>query len=119
MRLSKNFNTALKASSLIESIIAIVLISVCSLVALTIYLNVIGQNNPTTYYEAKHTVEMLAEEAQDKQDFEDDTYNYKHYSIEKNVTIQPNEKIAIIDYSITSGNKSNTIKKLITIEKED
>nr|WP_321234603.1 hypothetical protein [uncultured Psychroserpens sp.] len=112
MKLSRSF----KASSLIESIIAIVLISICSLVALTVYLNVIGQNNPVYYYEAKHTVEKLANEAEKAQDFEDTNYNYSQYTIEKNVTIKEQEHIAIIDYVITSGTKSYTIKKLIKIE---
>ena len=115
MKSSKSF----KASSLIESIIAIVLISICSLVALTVYLNVIGQNNPIAYYEAKHTIEHLADEAQKTQNFEKEVYSYKHYSIEKNVKIKKSENIAILNYKITSGNKNYNVKKLISIEKKE
>ncbi|WP_298892413.1 hypothetical protein [uncultured Psychroserpens sp.] len=117
MRLSRN-SKQLKASSLIESIIAIVLISICSLVALTVYLNVISQNNPLNYYEAKHKIEILTQEAESKQDFEDDIYRYKNYIIEKNVTIKNNERIAVINYIIKSGKKRFTVNKLITIETE-
>lgn len=118
MNLSRNFKT-LKGSSLIESIIAIVLISVCSLVALTIYLNVIGQNNPIYFFEAKHKIEVLTNQAQKEQNLEDETYNYSLYSIEKKVFVKRNENVAILNFIVKSGNKKQTIKKLIPIEKTE
>ncbi|MCK8480932.1 type IV pilus modification PilV family protein [Psychroserpens algicola] len=118
MKLLKNSNKV-KASSLLESIIAIVLISICSLVALTVYLNVISQNNPNVYYEAKHKIETLTQNAQVEQDFEDDTYNYKRYSIEKNVTIKSKENIALLNYTVSSGDKTYVVKKIVTIEQKD
>jgi len=106
----------IKAYSLIESIIAIVLISICSLVALTVYLSVISQNNPIYYYEAKHKVELLTSEAEQLQNFEEDTYLYETYQIEKTVRLERNNNVAILNFKIISGNKNYNIKRLISIE---
>lgn len=118
MKLLKNSNH-LKASSLIETVMAITLISICSLVALTIYLNVITQNNPTYYYEAKHTIKKLTQTIEKEQDFEDDTYKYSNYTIEKSTSVNTEKQIAIINYKILTGQKAYTIKKIITIENKD
>ena len=118
MKSSKNCKV-LKASSLLETIVAIVLISICSLVALTVYLNVIGQNNPTAYYKAKHDIELLTDEAALNQNFENDTFSYNNYTIDKNVTFNKNEKLVIIDFTINSGQKTYSIKKLVAIESEN
>ena len=118
MRLLKNFNS-LKASSLIETVMAITLISICSLIALTVYLNVITQNNPVLYYEAKHTVEKLAQTAEEEQDFDDDSYRYNNYTIEKSTLVNTEEQIAIINYNIHIGQKTYAVKKLITSESKD
>ena len=106
----------IKASSLIESIIAIVLISICSLVALTVYLSVISQNNPIYYYEARHKVELLTSEAEQTQNFEEDTYLYETFQIEKTVRLESNNNVVILNFKIISGNKNYNIKRLISIE---
>ena len=116
--LLKRSNT-IKASSLIETVMAITLISICSLIALTVYLNVITQNKPVYYYEAKHTIEKLAQQAEQEQDFTDDSYRYTNYTIEKTRKIDTEGLVAIIDYSIQIGQKVYTIKKLIPIETEN
>jgi hypothetical protein len=116
MKLLKNFK-ALRASSIVESIIAIVLISICSLVSLSVYLNVISQNNPVHYYEAKHKVEKLTQLALKNQDFENEIFKYSYYTITKNVTIKANEHIVVLDYTITTGHKKYNITKLVEFEK--
>lgn len=118
MKLLKNSNP-LKASSLVETVMAITLISICSLIALMVYLNVVSQSNPIYYYEAKHTVEKLTLAAAQEQDFEDDTYRYKNYTIEKTTEVNTEEHIAIINYKIQIGQRAYTLKKLITIENKD
>lgn len=115
MKLLKGFKTV-SGSSIIESIIAVLLISICSLVAFTIYLNVITQNKSTSYYEAKHTIELIHFKTQEEQDLEDDIFKYKNYTIEKQVRIDSKAHIAFIDYIIKSNTKTITVTKLIQIE---
>ncbi|WP_040248019.1 hypothetical protein [Psychroserpens mesophilus] len=116
MKLLKNFKV-LKASSIVETIIAIVLISICSLVALSVYINVISQNSPVHYYEAKHKVEQLTHLAIKNQDYENDIFKYNHYTITKNAIIKADEQIVVLDYTITTGNKKYNIIKLVKFEK--
>jgi uncharacterized FlgJ-related protein len=117
MRLLKNFKNRLKGSSIVETIIAIVLISICSLVALSVYLNVISQTHPIHYYEAKHKIEQLTHSIVVTQNFENDIYRYPYYTIEQQVFVDLKEPYAIVDFRVTTANKTYTIKKLVKIDK--
>jgi len=118
MRSSRNFKYV-KANSLVESVIAIAIISICILVAFLIYLNVIKQNKSVHYYSAKHQVESLFNAALMSNDFDDDTFKHKYYTIEKTVTISEEEHVARFNFKIKTANKTNTIRKLINLNTDE
>lgn len=101
----------LKASSLAESVIAIAIISVCVLVAFVVYVNVVKQNDSVNYYKAEHEVERLTANCRIDNDYENNTYTYKGYKIDKKVTV--NDNTAQLNWTITTANKRYTIKKII------
>ncbi|WP_308993682.1 hypothetical protein QLS71_007900 [Mariniflexile litorale] len=109
----KNFKN-LKASSITESVIAISIISICALVAFTIYLNVIKQNKSIHYYNAKHTINFLIEESVQQNDYEDNSYSYNEYTIDKKVGVNKRNHTALLTFTFKSGNKTNVITKLIS-----
>ncbi len=115
MKLSKH-SRFLKANSLVESVIAIAIISICILVAFLIYLNVIRQNKPVHYYEAKHRVEMLYNESVADKNYESEDYVYEGYSIEKLVNILKEDKVIRLDFKIKTGNKTYEINKVIPLD---
>ena len=83
MRLSRNYK--LKASSLMESVIAIAIIAVCLLIASLIYVKLLDSDYEVAYYEAKQKVKELHFETITNQQFEDETYQYDAYKITKTV----------------------------------
>jgi len=105
----------LKASSIVESVIAIAIISICILVASLTYLNVIKQNKSVNYYKAKHQIELLNNETLIEQNFNNDTFSFTHYTISKDVDLKKHENIAYVTYTITIGDKIDFIKKIIPI----
>ncbi len=117
MQLLKNFKT-LKASSVMESIIAISIISVCALVAFLIYLNVIKQNKSINYFNAKHSVNLLTKESILENDYEDDTYTFDGYTIDKVVTVNKIDHTALLMFTIKSGNSIDVVNKLISYNED-
>ncbi|MDO5981431.1 hypothetical protein [Flavivirga spongiicola] len=112
MRLLKNFKK-LKASSLVESVIAIAIISICVLVVFMAYLNVINLNKSVYYYKAKHTVEFLTHESIEQQDYEDDVFKYRGYTVTKKVTINKEDQVVLLSFFIKTGHNEYQINKLI------
>ncbi|MEO1033526.1 MAG: hypothetical protein AAFX55_19215 [Bacteroidota bacterium] len=114
MKLSKNFRF-LKANSLLESVIAIAIISICILVAFLVYINVIKQNKSVINYNAKHQVEQIYQQSMADQDFENENYVYKNCIIEKRVTILEKEQIIRFDFRIKTGDKTHIIPKVVPL----
>lgn len=112
MKLLKRFRT-LKANSLLESVIAIAMISVCVLIALIIYVNVIQQNKSISYYEAKHKIALFTEEMIQKNDYENNSYSFEGYSIDKKVTINKEEHTALLTWTIKTIHKTYVENRLI------
>ena len=112
MLLLKN-SKVLKASSLVESVIAISIISTCALVAFLVYLNIIKQNRSIHYYEAKHVVDFLTFESAKEKDYDDDFFEFKNYTITKNVVVNTNEQVVFLFFLVKTVNKEYKINKLI------
>ena len=115
MQSLKNFK-ALKASSVMESVIAISIISVCALVAFIIYLNVIQQNKSIHYFNAKHNISLLIEQAITQKDYTGNTYNFNGYAINKNVEINQVEQTATLTFTFKTGSNTTLINKIIPYE---
>ena len=117
MQSLKNFKQ-LKGSSITESVIAISIISVCALVAFTIYLNVIRQNKSTHYFNAKHNIALLTQESVKAKDYNDNIYAYSGYTVAKKVTINKTEHTVLLVFTIDYGGKTHVINKLINYDEE-
>lgn len=117
MRSLKDFKT-LKANSILESVIAVTIISICILVAFTIYINVVKQNNSIKYYEAKHKTSKLTEESLYLNDYDSNLYTFEGYTINKEVKIRKTENIALLIWTIKIRDKTYTINNMIPYYEE-
>ncbi|WP_299883428.1 hypothetical protein [uncultured Lacinutrix sp.] len=117
MKSLKRFKT-LKASSIMESVIAIAIISICALVALMIYVNVVKQNSSASYYEAIHKVNYLKNEAFLNKDYQDNSYIFKGYKIEKTVILNKDEKTAQLKWKVVVGSKTKIFNSLISYNED-
>ena len=113
MKLLKRFKS-LKASSIVESVIAIAIISICVLIAFMVYINISKQKTPLNYYKAKHHIEVLIHDIEHQKDYENDIFTYRGYTIAKTVDVDAKEGIARVLFLITiGGHKVYEIIKVI------
>ncbi len=117
MQSLKSFKS-LKASSLVESVIAIAIISVCVLVAFMIYINVVSQNHSVNYYQAKHKVDYLVQQSIDDNEHDDELYTFDGYTINKVVEIRKEERTTLLTFTIKTGGKTYIINKLLPYQNE-
>ena len=81
MQLLKSYN--LQASSMLESVIAIAIISVCLVIATMVYVKVIDTDYDMAYYMAQQEVSKLHYQTLKDQSFEDETFDYEVFKINK------------------------------------
>jgi len=112
MPLLKNYRK-LKASSLLESVIAISIISICILVAFSAYLNVVNRKKAIGYFNAKHKIEAWTRDIISTSDYDDDIFISKDFTIEKLVQINKDEHTASLKFIITSSQKNYILEKQI------
>ncbi|MDO5968989.1 hypothetical protein Q4Q35_04140 [Flavivirga aquimarina] len=112
MKSLKNFKL-LKASSVLESVIAISIISICALVAFMVYLNIIRHNKSIAYFNARHSISLLIQQSIEQKDYESNDYTFTGYSIKKQVDVNETEHTALLTFTYKTGNKTNVINKLI------
>ncbi len=103
----------LKGSSILESVIAITIISVCILVGFTIYINVAKRNAPLAYYKAMQTIELLTQQTIDTKDYEIDSYEYENYTITKDVNVKEEERVVELEWIIKTAKKDYSVRKII------
>ena len=103
----------LKASSITESVIAISVISICTLGAFSIYLNVIKQNKSVQYFNAKHNINFITKKSTLYNDYENETYVFNEYTIDKEVTLNKTNHTAVLTFTIKSGNSIDITNRLI------
>ncbi|WP_179008675.1 hypothetical protein [Winogradskyella forsetii] len=83
MSLLKSYK--LKASSLIESVMAITIISICVFIATLVYVKLLDSDYEVSYYKAKHKIGELHLETIQQQLFEDETFDFESYKIKKTI----------------------------------
>ncbi len=108
----------IKASSLLESVIAISIISICILVAFTIYLNVVKQNKSIEFYNAIHKVNLLTQEVIVAKNYDSDSYEFTGYTIDKKVEIDKEDHIVLLVFKIKTANREHVMKKIIPFNNE-
>lgn len=108
----------IRASSLIESVIAITIITLCLLVALQLYITVLEGRPAMNDHRLKFQVDQLVSEMKLNPSFDSEIYDFETYTIRKSVTHHNNrETLKKVSYSIQG--QSDTITYHYLILKED
>ena len=110
MKLLKNCN--LKASSLLESVIAIAIISICMLLATMVYVQLLNSDYEIAYYKAKEEVSNLHYKTITEQLFEDEVFQFETFKITKTVA-KKYMGLLEVNYLIKTNSKTGIITQLI------
>lgn len=113
MKLSRRFEQ-LQASSILESVIAISVISICALIALTVYVNIITHNKSLNYYNALQTIKDLKYESIKYKNYENESFVFKDFTIDKEVTLIKEENIVRIKWKLKADNRIVVLNDVIT-----
>lgn len=103
----------ISGSSLIETIIAITIITVCSLIATLVYSRIVGQTPPIKKYNWTMEVSRLMEETSLKNDFAPFKREYKDYSIEGRWSKQEDGGLNNIQFLVISQNDTVVIPMML------
>ncbi|MBR9855993.1 MAG: hypothetical protein GYB37_15735 [Algicola sp.] len=102
------------ASSLVESIIAMVIIAVCLSIALVVYVNVLRVDKGLPYYAAEQKVKELLWKEVDKPFMEDEVFTYPTYSIQKTVEeIDGAAETYKLTFTVELPNKSKSYEHVV------
>ena len=115
MNLSKNYKIHLKASSLIESVMAIAIISICVFIATLVYAKLLESDYEIAYYKAKQKVSELHYQTTTEQLFDNDEYDYESFKIKKEVEEHSNS-INKVTFEIISKSKKEKIFYLVNVK---
>lgn len=116
MSLLKNYK--LKASSLIESVVAIAIISICVFIATLIYVKLLETDYEIAFYKAKQKVSVLYLQTIEEQLFEDEVYDFGDYKIVKEIN-DFSDKVKEVEFEILTKSKSEKYNYLIKIEEDE
>lgn len=121
MSLLKNYRVLyLKASSLLESVMAISIISICILIGTMTYAKVLETGNTLVFYKAKHRISKMLLSSSDAHFFEDNEYDYSSYKITKRIEKHPhNLYIRRVVFTIEIGAKSSEYSHILNYPFED
>lgn len=75
----------LKGSTLVETIIALVIVAVCLSIALVVYVNVLKSQRNLPFYSAEQKVKELFWTTKEENSWENEDYGFNTYAIEKKV----------------------------------
>lgn len=108
----------IKASSLIEVIVAMVIMSLSVMTGGMIYLNVIGSSHYVQEMEAELYLQQLIVKIEKEQEFVDKTYETDHFFVVTSFTPYQGKE-NLIQLNLTAENNQNkqlaSIKKLLLI----
>ncbi len=107
----------LRASSMMESVIAIAIIAACISIAALIYGRSMNQNYPFAFYKAKHEMAVLLHQTQQEQSFEDEKFRYEGFSIQKNVNdLEDNTAVKEVVFVIEAAQHKKEFTYIVTVE---
>ncbi|WP_452223475.1 hypothetical protein [Lacinutrix chionoecetis] len=113
MNLLKNYK--LKASSLIESVIAIAIISICVFIATMVYVKLLDSDYEISYYKAKQKITELHLQTIEQQDFEDENYDFESYRIKK-MTNDYSIFLKQVIFILETETKKEQVEYLVKVE---
>ena len=92
--------------TLLESVVAIAIISVLIGIATIIYGNLVQAERPISFYQAKEEIDNYYFEMKRDKSFFSKTYDHETYNIEQKVEFHNgNKKIYLVEYTVTYQNK--------------
>ena len=104
----------IKANSLTESIIAMVLIAICLSITIVIYVRVLNTERNIPSYIAEQKVKELLWETTKTKRYINEDYSFSSFEISKEVTEMSADKgIYRIEFKVTSGGKINRYKYIV------
>ncbi len=110
----------LAASSLIESVIAITIITVCLLIALKLYITVLEGRPSANDHRLRFQIDKLVSEMKLNPSFDSETYEFETFKIHKNVSdYEDLERLKKISYTVVTQSDTITYHHLITKQNED
>jgi len=112
MRLLKNCK--LQASSLIESVMAIAIISICISMTTLVYVKLLQSDYEIAYYKAKQKISQLHLETIEEQLFDDEVYGFESYTITKQVK-EYNPSVNQVDFELQTKTKKETLHFLVKV----
>jgi len=107
-------NCKLQASSLIESVMAIAIISICISMATLVYVKLLQSDYEIAYYKAKQKIALLHLETIEEQLFDDEVYGFESYSVTKQVK-EYSPGINQVDFELKTNTKKETIHFLVKV----
>lgn len=111
----KNYN--IKASSLLESVMAIAIISFCLVIATMIYAQLYDSDYDMGFYKTKHKVSELHYQTIREQSFENENYKSEGgYRIEKTVE-DYEEGVKRVQFKVTNDKRKELFVYLIKTKK--
>jgi len=99
-----SLNSRIKASSIVETVIAITIIAICSLVATLVFANVIHSTTPLNKYAFEFELEKIMESTINNKENTDATYKFEEFTIQRKVEQQLScQDTHRITFLITAG----------------
>jgi len=108
-------NCKLQASSLIESVMAIAIISICISMATLVYVKLLQSDYELAYYKAKQKIALLHLKTIEEQLFDDEIYGFESYSVTKQVTAY-SPGINQVDFELKTKTKTETQHFLVKVK---
>ena len=114
-------NDRIKASSLLETIVALLVVMTVFGIAMTIYINVLRNSDSLSTLKAIQTLEQVAAETKTKRSYFDESFRVDEIMVEKSfIQYQHNEDLWLMDLkAIDPLNKTIATRKEILITEED
>jgi len=110
----------IKASSLIETVIAITIITLCSLIATLVYTSIINQTPPIKKYEYEFVLEKLIQETITKNTITPYKKQFEGFTIEKKVVVnQTNSKLKNVLFLISTNKETIQYPLVVFNENEE
>tara|TARA_R110002033_G_scaffold66981_3_gene118001 strand:- start:44011 stop:44349 length:339 start_codon:yes stop_codon:yes gene_type:complete len=106
-------NYKVKASSLTESIIAMVIIATCLSIAIMIYVRVLTSDKNIASYKAEQKVKELLFETSSKKEYTNEEYTYETFKIRKEVEELVKDGPYKVIFIVDAGHNKNKYQYII------
>ena len=103
-----------KAYSLLESVVAISIITICVGLGTTIYSNVISSEKPLITYDANEEIKRLFNELKTSRHYFNKSVDFELYSIEQGINFyKGNQLVYLVEYKVMFNNKNIATQKFL------